>query len=294
MPNDDTNGKEARDRRAEEILRGQTEALVRHLDEQCVALIGFQGDTPGEVGSGTCVTIGGRFFVATAAHFIEDYANADLFIVHTRTPKPADQRVPIIGRGLRGGKVTDPVDVAFLEISGESAISIGKKFVPLERLEPCCEDLPQDLAFVYGYPSEKVDPELLKQQKVRLQPIGYLTIPIDPASLGRDRNFDVYLEYPAAGNKLTTGEELDKLPAAHGISGGGIWAAHVNEPGLWSPDKCKLIATEQSWRGDEWVRGTQIQHWLDLVATDIPELRPLIEALLQTRTATTDSTSLSP
>lgn len=281
MPTDDTNGKEANNPCAEKILRGQTEALVRHLDERCVGLIGFQGDTPVEIGSGTCVTIGGRFFVATAAHVIEDYANADIFIVHTRTPKPAEQRVPIIGRGLRGGKSVDPVDVAFLEISGESATTIGKTFVPLERLEPFCPDLPRDLALVYGYPSEKIDPELLQQRKVRLQPLGYMTPTIDPASLSRDRNFDVYLAYPAAGNQVTTGEELDKLPAAPGISGGGIWAAHVNEPGLWSPDKCKLIAIERSWLKYEWVRGTQIQHWLDLVAAEIPELRSLIGPLLQ-------------
>ena len=58
--------KELSEKDALQLISSQAEALVRHLDERCVGILGFKGDDPSEIGSGTCIALGGRFFIATA------------------------------------------------------------------------------------------------------------------------------------------------------------------------------------------------------------------------------------
>lgn len=267
------------------LIGSQSEALVQYLGQRGVAIAGFHGDTPSELGlgSGTCITIGGRFFIATAAHVIDGFSNDELFIIHTRTPN--DVRTPILRRGACGGGETDPEDVAFLELAAEHAGTLHKEFVEASQIQPGVSELPVDNVLVYGYPGEKIDLALLTKNSLRVQPLGFLspTMPLTSvrhSTVTLSADYDLIFEYPKTGNFLTTGEELDKLPAAPGISGGGVWATCLHVEGVWAPSKCRLIAIEHEWRKYKWARCTQIQHWLNLLATEIPELKTEVARIL--------------
>jgi hypothetical protein len=266
------------------LLGSQNLALVRHLDRRAVAIAGFHDDKPSDLGSGTCITVGGRFFISTAAHVVQEFTNEELFVIHTRAP--SNVRVPILRRGARGGEA-DPEDVAFLELAAEEATKLGKDFVEVSRLLPGISELPKDNVLVYGYPTEMIDRVLLKEEKLRVQPIGYLSPTMPLASIRNARgplraDYDLFFEYPERENILSTGEELLQLPAALGISGGGVWTTCLDEDGVWAPSKCRMIAIERSWPEYEWCRCTQIQHWLDLVRTEIPELQAEVDRILAT------------
>lgn len=179
-------------------------------------------------------------------------------------------------------------DVAFLELAPEHAGALEKEFVDAARLQVGISGLPDDNVLVYGYPSEKVDRALFDEKKLRVQPVGFLTptMPLDSIKnfAGTLRpEYDLVFEYPKKGNYLVTGEAVPKMPEAPGISGGGVWATCVREDGVWAPDKCRLIAIERSWVKFEWARCTQIQHWLDLLRCEIPELKADVDRLLPAR-----------
>ena len=62
------------------------------------------------------------------------------------------------------------------------------------------------------------------------------------------------------------------------MSGGAIWIVEYLEGEVWSPDRACLIGIDQSWsESRKWARGTQIQHWLRLVAANYPDLRSMVD-----------------
>ena len=99
---------------------------------------------------------------------IHGFTNEEIFIIHTRTP--TNVWVPIVRRGARGGEC-DSEDVAFLELAADEAAKLGKDFVEASRLLPGISELARDGVHVYGYPAEKIHHALLKEDKLRVQPI---------------------------------------------------------------------------------------------------------------------------
>jgi hypothetical protein len=255
------------------FLANYTEAIVRHLDSRCVGIVTYKN---GSFGSGVCVEIGGKYFVATAAHVIQGCTEEDVTTIHTRAP--SNQKTHIVSIGSNGGG-DDVVDVGYLEIDPQYAKSMGKEFVDLGRLESGCSELPNDLAVVYGYPAELTDIELFKEKGIAVQPIGYVTPTKTHSDVAKQLDYspiqqnDIYLEYPEDGNILTNGKAVKKMPEAPGMSGGGIWSTNVNYAGIWVADMCKLIAIQRSWNPCvRYLRGTQIQHWLQLIKANFPAL----------------------
>jgi hypothetical protein len=256
-----------------------TRALTRHLDERAVAIIATVGHF--DLGSGVCISIGGRYFVATAAHVVSEYQTAELFLVTQRERQT--ERVPICGRGHRGGGKDDPLDIAWLEIEPADAKSLKREFVPGERLRCGCSELPNDFAFVYGFPTQLAVPTLKDNvHAVHLQPIGRGTATLD----GTDRpdvgsvDVDIFLEYRGVGTFDVDGASVaPRTPL--GLSGGEIWAVELNTNDLWTVESARLIAIDHSWLKWKWIRGTQIQHWLLMLKEDNPDLAEAIDPLLQ-------------
>jgi hypothetical protein len=155
-------------------------------------------------------------------------------------------------------------------------VSLKKSFVPAGRLQAERREIANDLALVFGYPSEETElnPGL---NSMGVQPMSYMTGTLDPPAgvLNYSPDVDIFLEYAKTGNMLSSGKPAD-LPQPHGISGGGIWACDVSTDGLWSPESARLIGIEKSAHAHGWVRGTQIQHWAQMLAEDLPELRHIV------------------
>jgi hypothetical protein len=259
------------------FIANYAKAIVTHLNSRCVGIITFENEKPA-YGSGVCVVIGENYFVATAAHVIQGCTKEDITTIHTRTP--SNKKTPIISIGSNGGE-DDIVDVGYLEIDPKYAKSMGKEFVDLSRLDPDHSELPNDLVAVYGCPEELINKDLLQRKGIRIQPIGYVTITKAQSEVTKlssyfstpSQKHDIYLEYPEEGNTLDTGMPSEKMPETLGMSGGGIWSTNVNSVGSWVADNCKLIAIQRSWNsGARFLRGTQIQHWLQLIKANFPIL----------------------
>jgi hypothetical protein len=65
---------------------------------------------------------------------------------------------------------------------------------------------------------------------------------------------------------------------APGLSSGGIWTVEANATGVWTPERCEFIGIEHAWLRWKWVKGSQVQHFLALVARTIPDLAATIRS----------------
>lgn len=253
------------------------ETLVRHFDNITVAIMVMENGEPQELASGTCIKIGESYLIATAAHVLDSIDIAKLCLIPKGGCGPG-ATVGIIAKGAEGGKLSDPVDVAWLEISPKDVTRMRKTFIGIERLSPGVAHLEDDYILVSGYPRILSKPDVTKSI-MTVQPIGCYTYTLPPGkwpSCAAGESFDVFLDYPQEVTIPMSGEIL-KVPDAPGLSGGGIWAANIRREGLWSPEFSHLIAIDISWHPDErWVRGTQVGHWIDLIRRDKPELRPAL------------------
>ena len=238
---------------------------------------------PGDAGSGTCVTIGGRFFVATAAHVILEHKKLGYAITSETT---TDFVYFMKGAGLRGGRQGDDVDLGWLELNNDHARALGREFLPLQRMRTHCNGRNEALA-VSGAPTVDQQRDSSSRDKPILSlgaqwfSVGAL---LKREELGEDPDLarKLYLHWPkhVEDNSGTIVEH----PEAFGISGGGVWALNLAQEG-WGPRCIQLVGIEYSWahRGvpDRFLRAYQIQLWLQMLAEDIPALRPEIEPFIE-------------
>lgn len=247
-------------------------SVLAHLEYISIAIVGLRNGEPYEFGSGTCVEIAGRYFIATAHHVVAAYGNNELFLI---LQHDAQQWTPmLLGRGG-----DDALDVAWLELPVEIfEAGIDRRFISHTRLLPNRGHVNEDVAVVHGFPRRLLEPQKVHRglQGLSVQPLCFGSSTLDPSPINdsvADR--DIYLDYPKG--PLTGSDGHPAVPIeAPGLSGGGIWIVDANKKGVWSPESCRLIGIQHSWMEWKWVRGTQIQHWISLVARDLPELAPAL------------------
>lgn len=238
-----------------------------HLQEIGVAILGMRNGEPAEIGSGTCVQIGTRYLIATAEHVIAPYADDSIALITSQERRERRRWTPqIVRRGM-----DKLADVAWLEIDPTEAPQVTRRFIGLDRFAAGRSHVP-DLVTVYGFPRDMIR-LFREEQGIGAQPVSFATYTLDSAERPADAvdARDLYLDWPPYGLIGPNGEPVDAFEP-FGISGGGIWTMEMNGTGVWSPDSMKLIGIENSWVRWKWVKGSQIQHWLALVARDLPEL----------------------
>ena len=258
-------------------------AMAEHLYPRSVAIVIHDAsDTPIEVGSGTCVRIGSRHLVATAAHVLDQVTTLrDVGVmalglvgnVFNQTPK-------LVGSGRRGGKRDDQVDLAWLEIEPKAIPSWTttwkRVFVTLDRIriDPVS---PGAHAYVFGQAADYIKHDTIKGAPyLGLKALPFLTDTIATPAGCSPR--DLYVGYPT---QMHTAEGMKPLPRAPGLSGSGMWVVNPRKEGVWTPDLAQITAVQQSWYEFEWLRGTPMREWLQLVRDDIPELAPEIVTVHQ-------------
>jgi hypothetical protein len=248
--------------------------MAAHLDRRAVAVVIHDAhDMPTEVGSGTCIEIGGRHFIATAAHLLDKVsmlrdvgvmALGVLGQVSNATPK-------VVASGRRGGRDGDHVDVAWLEIKPRAIPSWvetwGRVFVTLDRIG--VQPVPPGAhAYVYGQPADYVRLEPVREATfLGLKALPFLTHTIAPPEPHEPDA--LYFDYPA---QMHSAEGVKGMPKAPGLSGSGMWVVNPRADGVWTPDLAQLAAVQGSWLPFEWLCGTPMREWLALVRDDIGEL----------------------
>ena len=261
--------------RHDTITHHVSQAMEGHARRHSAALVVIRARDDISLGSATCFQIGSRFLLATAAHNLDKIEGKKELRVcppmaHT------DSTVPVVASHGRDERDDGSRDVAWIELASDIATGVGLTPLTLDNVLPCHSPDASSLYLVCGLPAKRTAvSEAPSRRTISLVSVGYLTLPTNQRDIEDD--VELWLEYEktAMGNN---GEVT--LTAPHGMSGGGIWRVQ-NPPlsELFDPAACPFVGIVRGYRQREKALiGVQVQHWLDLVAEDFPELRQKIES----------------
>ncbi len=250
-----------------------TTAIQQSLTRHSVTLLiwDMDVDQPVSLGSATCIELRGVRYLLTAAHVVMDSRGEQLDprAIAVLFRKDGNEQNTFVRRILSvGGGDQDPLDIALLELTTESAneIATSKEFLSEFRLlAGVAADESRRFA-VCGAPSEWSTASLA-DKTIGTGTMCYITISCDPFPSHLDASHDIALEYNMTSNISPSWEGTGKAPKPEGLSGGGIWLiAEQHEGVFWNPSESKLIGVQNRWQERAgYVRGTQVQFALSLL-----------------------------
>ncbi len=245
--------------------------------------------TDQKIGTAIAIRLANRFFFATAGHvMVEDH---DMQIL----PRGS---VPAGASHFADRSSDERLDVGFIELTADVAHRFD--FADTTRLLTTIDTTTDLPALVIGYPGQFVssgETRLTGEWSLRIVACNAFTyrsvlLPesqwpdngslAEPLVAGRDLLVDFHPD--AQITPLAPGVLLPEASPVncekvdpHGLSGGGIWLANVEDrDGLWISD-IRLIGVQTGWYEQKgWLRGVRIQAWLDMVRTRYADL---VEAL---------------
>ncbi|HVR98244.1 MAG TPA: hypothetical protein VMW27_16625 [Thermoanaerobaculia bacterium] len=243
-------------------------AVEQYARKHSAALILFHAKDHVDVGSATCVTIEGHFFLATAAHnFGGNIPRESIRVVAPHST--SEDWLPIARIGFVDS--CHP-DVGYLELEPSVAQRSGLEFLSLESLGLFEKPGPNSLYLAEGIPAALTT---RKQPTISLTSLGYMTIPAETEAVKHEYSpeMELLLEY--------TGAQYP-LPPPNGMSGGGIWRVpNELQPMVWTPESSKLVAIVRSWwPQSNHLAAVRIEYWLQLMSRHYPDITEEIEALL--------------
>ncbi len=235
-------------------------------------------------GSGVCIQIDGRFFIATAAHNLLDARGKVLPLdrINIVGHSSSIHRPAIIRAGVHGGGPRDDEDLAWLEIP-RATRTMGCRFLSLERVVPNT-GYRTGAAIVLGCPAMLRVAGVHQDGKPTIELKSYIAtaVPIPDGEIKGtpERDRKLYLRWER--NPVDVNGETFIQPEPPGMSGCGIWGIVDPNTSGWSPSKSFLVAIDYAWERKKvdypYIIGFQIQEWLRHVADDLPELRKEIDA----------------
>lgn len=260
--------------------------LNNELKKYAVSIVPILPDMqnldPSAMGSGTCVRIGGRYFIATAAHVIMGRRFNQNFVL---TPKLSNWSLRIVGGNVRGGGQGEYLDIGWLELHGRAAALSERSWLDVARLRTHCvgdEDL-----VVFGSPQSAAERQTHPDGSPMLHAnSGWwatrgITDARDLASEDRLGESKMFLKWPRRVKGHN--DEYYEYPDAPGISGGSVWAVNLGHK-PWRAEYAQLVGIEYAWARvgvpDRYVKALQIQTWLEMLADDVPELRSTIAPVI--------------
>jgi hypothetical protein len=236
------------------------EALSAYVSARTTALLLFHPTGAVTIGSATNIQLGNHFFLATAAHNIDNFdQHAELKL----SPHRASEEIRVIARSHP--RVSN-YDVAWLQVAPDSIENSSISWIGMNDLLCGQRFDPFEAFLIQGYPASGVIVQ--GPTAFDLLSLGVGCIPLPP-----DRGEDfLTLEYPPQSP-----EDFGvDWPSPGGLSdGGGVWTIpSFGDTRIWSPDATRLIGIGRSYDLDRArLSTTPIEHWLSLVSQDFPELR---------------------
>ena len=258
-----------------DAISGAAALFANYASNRSVALLLRPGSGSLQVGSGVCVRIANRYLAATVKHNIQDEKGKDLRI----------SDLEVLARGEKHGEalkvqnmgLSPNLDLAWLEFGPEVSERSHLAFVTTDQIAFLREEDDNQPCFVAGYPAQTAQRPSNAQQRPTLELDGALTLSIAPNRRRSPSDYGTFaIEYPTHDTSLD-----NSLPLPHGVSGGSVWLfPRFGDNLVWSPESSKLVGIARSW-WKEWREevALRIEHWLDLVASQIPEVSEELERL---------------
>ncbi len=261
-------------------------ALHAHIRRRTVRLLDFTDKSEG--GSGVTVQLEHRFFVATAAHV-----------------NPRDHKIRILDGTnqidtFENWQLDKENDVGFLELSSDTANVIDREFSTRIMLQ--LEQTENRPATLIGYPGQSIETQESVREQILYRKYNFHTrtlvselipTPDWPKSGDFRRRppqeaADVFVRFDSHGQLLEQDlADLDQpeFPKQSGevllagMSGCGIWLDQYHANGIWRPEPALFAIQTGANASQEWARGTQIKHWLQLIIQGYPDLTRIADQL---------------
>jgi len=271
------------------------QAVAQQARQFTHCLITVEGEAAG-IATAVAVRLGKRFFLATAAHVVDEAVSIKALV--------RDQ-VALCVSDFVAKHCDNRHDVGVLEVSPADADRF--EFLPLDRLCETIDNNAELPAMVVGFPGQFCQQskpiELTPENSIRVirtDTLSFYTV-ILPRSEWPDEGWpdengicepfvdgvDMLIDYapesdvrPLRPNTSGTENSPVQCPSLdpRGMSGGGIWLAQIAESKerLNYPDT-RLIGLQVSWyRRRNLLRGVRIGAWLDLVRDRYPDLQKVV------------------
>lgn len=262
------------------ISNQKYQALVNQAEDRTRGIRDLEDRS---LATAVAVTLGERFFLATAGHVVHKSHRLALITETGELP---------LAEVKRDWRYDEKVDVAFVEVAREQAGAITASLGPNDILTDFDEKMQHD-ALVLGFPTDAY-------VQIR-QGLGCMSFICRSVTLPRaewprtwllengraiklSTKRDILARYvdpkgEAVVRDRNTAVEVENLrtapPGPAGMSGCGIWLTCASEPkesGLWRPNMQLIGLQHAAMIQGRLLRGTRIGHWLDLVAQSYPEL----------------------
>jgi hypothetical protein len=257
------------------------EAIKHEIARYAVRIVGIKNAVPEDSGSGTCIKIGTRYLVLTAAHVILGYTADTLWIV--AKAGAMNQRARPLRIGLRGGKTGEAIDVAYIELDEATVRQLQIEALPVARLHGRAIATDEFIA-LSGIPGETLTIKHRgpKADDVDLiwRPFTAITMQKDAATwhAGTDRSVELETDYPKEFAPLLPGGTPQKLPDAPGMSGGGYWLCNLpKRDEIWSGTRIELAGIITAWhRTEHYLIANRIANAIGLLSDDFSEWRLVV------------------
>lgn len=217
------------------------------------------------VGSAVLVEVAHRFLVATAAHNLEGLRSRRWLRVLPRGRFRAD---PLTIRARSRGRWRG-LDVGWIELEGRIVARRGLEFLRLVDLLPRGGDAggPEGSGtlWVHGYTAHGIDPSTVRGSHFVLRSTTVESVAAGPDGALRDTvvRTDLAVAWPPPGRSV---------PPPAGLSGGALWEAGTAEVR-------GVVGIARSWDRQLGVLYcTRVEHWLERIHAEFPDLRTAIES----------------
>jgi hypothetical protein len=231
-----------------------------------------------KIGSATCIEIGERFFLCTAAHNFKCTDNGGTVGYVAPHASGGISLNPIRWNFGELG-IDDTIDTAWVEIERESAERADLVGVPLSIIESMhMMDVENDHFLTVGIPPAFFKLTSKPDDEDNTPLFGYFTRPGIQANEIEDK---IYLAYQRKA-LLPNGEIVD-IPHPEGVSGGPIWLTPIyGEDEIWSTYKYRLIGFNTHYHREQ-IIGLRMHLWLKLLLSDLPDLEEYLGPVLARR-----------
>lgn len=274
----------------EDIVTSLEKAAVVQRAHNAVVRIADLTDQE-DGGSGVLIRFEEEVFLATARHVVP--LGHSLQIV----PRPGEPAVPLTD-GIR----SDVTDLAAFRLDPATSGHLRSRSIQADRIMTSLDNKQTWPVIVVGFPGQYM--RLVSQQQITpthtmrtidTSAFTYATetmLECDWPKEGYDdppdKASDIFLRYkPRKIKGVLKQQDVDwpapnfgdDSPPLPGMSGGGVYLAATSEHVVWLPEPVLIGIQASAYEKGDWIRGIQIDRWLDLVVGHNPSLAAAIDRI---------------